>query len=359
MKLSRKDFLRLGLAGGAGLFLPFGVLGCGGLTTGNNSAQGSAGALLKSSARLPEPFTISLHIPPVLEPVHTDASAEHYEITQKVGQAEILLGLKTEVWGYDGIFPGPTIESRRGRQTVIRHRNEGPLPTVVHLHGGKTPPEHDGYLTDIVMPVGSRESRHGNHGGHVKLNVSGEGIFERDVPWMICDRAFTGDGTLDYPSIDPSLKGQPGVEGEYMSVVLGDCILVNGAPWPVLEVTNTLYRFRLVNAASNARRYRLALDPPPQEGTSFAQIGSDGGLLAKSVNHDKIEMAQAERFDVIVDFSNYPVGTEVTLVNEFGVGSTTQIMRFVVARKGTEESHIPPKLIDFQSLSKSDATVVA
>ena len=406
MKLSRKEFLKLSLAGGVGLFLPFGVSGCGGLTAGNNSAQGSAGALLKSAARLPEPFTIPLPIPPVLEPVHTDASAEYYEIAQKVSRAEILPGLKTEVWGYDGIFPGPTIESRRGRQTVIRHRNELPVPTVVHLHGGKTPPEHDGYPTDVVMPVGSRESRHGNHGGHAELNVIGEGIFdykypldqpaatlwyhdhrmdftgpqvykglagfhlirddeeealglpagEQDVPLMICDRAFTEEGSFDYPSLDPSLKDEPGVAGEYMSGVLGDCILVNGAPWPVLEVTNTLYRFRLLNA-SNARRYRLALDPPPQERASFVQIGSDGGLLAKPIDYGKIEMAQAERFDVMVDFSTYPVGTEVTLINEFGTDSTAKVMRFVVAREGTEESRIPPKLADFRPLSRSEATV--
>lgn len=37
------------------------------------------------------------------------------------------------------------------------------------------------------------------------------------------------------------------------------------------------YRLRLLNA-SNARRYELALDPPPEEGASFVQIGSDGGL---------------------------------------------------------------------------------
>ncbi len=62
------------------------------------------------------------------------------------------------------------------------------------------------------------------------------------------------------------------------------------------------------------------------------------------MNHGKIDMAQAERFDVMVDFSIYPVGTEVTLINEFGAASTSKVMRFVVAREGTEESRIPPKL---------------
>jgi spore coat protein A len=402
VKRSRKDFLRLGLAGGAGLFLPLGASGCG-LLAGNNSAEGSAGTLLESAARLPEPFAVPLPVPLVLEPVRTDAYADYYGIAQKVGRQEILPGLKTEIWGYDGIFPGPTIESRRGRRAIVRHRNELDVPTVVHLHGGVTPPEHDGYPTDVILPVGGRGG-HGGHDGH-GTNVSegtrayvyplqqpaatlwyhdhrmdftgpqgykglagfhlvrddeeeslGLPAGERDVPLMICDRSFAADGSLRYPSIDPSLEGQPGVEDGYMSGVLGDCVLVNGAPWPLLEVTNTRYRFRLLNA-SNARRYRLALDPPPRERAPFVQIGSDHGMLPASVEHDRIEIAQAERFDVIVDFSHYPVGTEVTLVNELGTGGTARVMRFVVARKGNEESRIPSKLADFRPLSKSEATV--
>jgi spore coat protein A len=383
------------------LFLPFGISGCGGLAAGNNSAQGSAGTLLESAARLPEPFSVPLPVPPVLEPARSDASADYYEITQKVGQAEILPGLKTEVWGYNGIFPGPTIESRRGRQTIVQQRNELNVPTVVHLHGGRTPPEHDGYPTDMIMPIGGWDGRHSGHGGTMsegtkeyvypidqgattlwyhdhRIDFTGPQVYkglagfhlirddeeeafglpagERDVPLMICDRSFAEDGSFDYPSIDPSLKGEPGVEDEYMSGVLGDCVLVNGAPWPVLEVTNTRYRFRLLNA-SNARRYRLALDPPPQEGSSFVQVGSDQGLLAQPVNHDRIEIAQAERFDVIVDFSSYSVGDEVTLINEIGADGTAQIMRFVVARKGKEDSQIPAKLVDIRPLSRSEATV--
>jgi spore coat protein A len=138
--------------------------------------------------------------------------------------------------------------------------------------------------------------------------------------------------------------------------VLGDCILVNGAPWPVLEVTDTLHRFRLLNA-SNARRYRLALDPPPREGYSFVQVGSDQGLLPGPIAHDEIDIAQAERFDVVVDFSAYPVGTEVTLVNEFGTSGVRPVMRFVVAREGKKDGRIPSKLADFRPLSRSDATV--
>ena len=129
------------------LALPVGASACSG------SSEGSTGDLLGSKARLPQPFQNPLPVPPVLEPVSSDADADYYEMTQKAGEAEILPGLKTEVWGYEGVFPGPTIESRSGRKVVVRHWNELPVPVSTHLHGGKTPPESDGYPTDLILPM--------------------------------------------------------------------------------------------------------------------------------------------------------------------------------------------------------------
>jgi FtsP/CotA-like multicopper oxidase with cupredoxin domain len=43
------------------------------------------------------------------------------------------------------------------------------------------------------------------------------------------------------------------------------------------------------------------------------------------VSHTALAVAPAERFDVIVDFSAYPVGTEVTLLNTLQTGATGQI----------------------------------
>ena len=97
------------------------------------------------------------------------------------------------------------------------------------------------------------------------------------------------------------------------------------------------YRFRILNG-SNARRYRLALDPPPPDGPAFVQIGSDGGLLDGPLEHDAIQLAAAERFDVVIDFGAYPVGTLITVTNALGVGSTDAVMRFRVARDGARDS---------------------
>jgi spore coat protein A, manganese oxidase len=57
-----------------------------------------------------------------------------------------------------------------------------------------------------------------------------------------------------------------------------------------MEVSNTMYRFRVLNA-SNARRYELKLDPPPSGGDSFIQVGSDVGLLGVPVSHEHIPIA--------------------------------------------------------------------
>src|SRR5919107_1842126 len=400
MTLTRKEFLKLGLVGGGGLALSSSASA----PSAWGRASGTTGNLLRSKAQLPKPFTIPLFVSPVLEPVRTDDGIDFYEMTSKVGRAQILPGLETEVWGYDGIFPGPTIDSRSGRKIVVRQHNELTVPVSTHLHGGRTPPGSDGYPTDLIMPKDKKRDR--STGGHGSMDMGGSRHFkdyvypleqraatlwyhdhrmdftgpqvwrglagfhiirddeedalplprgEKDIPLMICDRSFDRDGSFLYPSLDPSLRDKPGVEDDYMDGVLGDTILVNGAPWPLLEVSNTRYRFRILNA-SNARRYELALEP--SYGAPFVQVGSDGGLLGAPVPHRSIRIAQAERFDVVVDFSKYDVGDEITLKNRMGKDGTANVMRFRITRNERDESTVPRRLSDmkeFEGLTESRA----
>jgi spore coat protein A len=371
MRLSRREFLGLGVAGAAGLLLPAGTFGAA-------AVRARAAANLESPPV--EPFAIPLPVPPVLEPARKDATTDYYEMTQKVGDAKILPGLETPVWGYEGVFPGPTIKARNGRRVVIRQKNGLPVPISTHLHGGATPPESDGYPTDLVPPGKHRDyvypnrQRASTHWYHDhRMDFSGPQIYrglagfylitdddedalalpkgEKDIPVMIADRLFTEDGSFYYPSLEPSLTGGPGVLGAYSDGVLGDTILVNGAVQPFLEVSNTQYRFRFLNA-SNARRYELALD----SWHPLVQVGSDGGLLSAPQALRKIRIAPAERFDVVVDFSEYPVGSKVVLKNLLGNGSTDDVMRFDVVRGEKDESRIPPKLADLEDLDTTGAT---
>ncbi|GAA3387123.1 multicopper oxidase family protein [Cryptosporangium minutisporangium] len=383
--MRRRQFLGL-VGAAAGTVALAGVAGC--------DTPGQTGELLASEIPLPEPFRVPLPVPPVKRPVRRDATTDWYDIVQRRAEAEILPGVRTPILGYDGVFPGPTIESRRGRRTVVRHHNRTDVPTVVHLHGGHTPADHDGWPTDLVMPLsGTHSHSHSHHPGRItqgrrdyvypldqeaatlwyhdhRMDFTGPQVYrglagfhlvrdaveealplpsgDREIPLMIADRAFASDGSLKYPAMDPA-GHTAGPMDDWIEGVLGDVILVNGAPWPELEVVGARYRFRVLNA-SNARRYRLTLDPPPPGGPAFVQIGSDAGLLAAPVEHGNVDIAPAERFDLIVDFSGYRPGQVVTLRNGFGAGGTGQVMRFRVTRRVADESSVPARLAEVPPL---------
>jgi spore coat protein A len=88
-------------------------------------------------------------------PTRQTSDTDYYEIVQSAATAEILPGLKTPIWGYNGTFPGPTIAQNPGRNVVVTLRNNLPLPTVAHLRGGAIPHDSDGYPTDFVLPAAS------------------------------------------------------------------------------------------------------------------------------------------------------------------------------------------------------------
>ncbi len=86
--------------------------------------------------------------------------------------------------------------------------------------------------------------------------------------------------------------------------------MVNGSTWPFQVVEQRRYRFRFLNGCQS--RF-LILDFSEIPGVEAWQIGNEGGFLAAPVNltadHGSwLLMGLAERADVIVDFTNVPVG---------------------------------------------------
>jgi spore coat protein A len=396
VSLTRRQVLRA--AGTAGLFLPLGW-GLGGCAAGN---PGSLPKVLPSTAPLPPLFAVPLpRIAQAQAQTQTPGGIARYELPLQEGKAEILPGLKTTIWGYAGRFPGPTIEARVGRPIAVHQRNELPVPIVTHLHGGRTAPDSDGYPTDLVLPSDPRwqnfrpEDPHARlaHGERTyvyehqqraatlwyhdhRMDFTGPQVWRglagfhiirddaedalplprgaREIPLLICDRSFEADGSLRYPSVDPELM-RHGVADPYAGGVLGDVMLVNGAPWPELEVDAARYRFRVLNAC-NARRLTLSLDPkPPGSSGGLVQIGSDGGLLAAPLTHTSVPVAPAERYDLVIDFSRYPVGSTVVLRNTADSGRMGQILRFRITRRAGDDTKIPDTLGEFERLSAAHA----
>src|SRR4029453_11210723 len=162
-----------------------------------------------------------------------------------------------------------------------------------------------------------------------------------DVPVLIQDRLFASDGSFHYRM------------GNHLGAKSGT-MLVNGAPWPRLDVSTRLYRFRVVNS-SNASPLRLALS----SGDPLIQIATDGGLLPTPVVCRQIPLAMAERSEVIIDFSRHSVGTDIVLQNLNTRGATgsisNEIMRFHVARVERDGRAMPTRLAESEPLDRSAA----
>ncbi|MDQ7861053.1 multicopper oxidase domain-containing protein [Peribacillus frigoritolerans] len=162
----------------------------------------------------------------------------------------------TKVWGYEGSYPGPTIEVESGEKVVIKWTNNLPakhlLPvdytvhgahldvpevrTVVHVHGASVEPESDGYpeawFTRGFKQVGPYFRKkvyqydnnmqactlwyHDHTLGITRLNIYAglAGFYlirdhrerllnlpcgQYEIPLIIQDKSFNEDGSLFYP----------------------------------------------------------------------------------------------------------------------------------------------------------------
>ena len=320
------------------------------------------------------------------DPVLPDGNCDYYELTIKPGLTEMMTGVLTPIWGFNGLFPGATFFARRGRTSVVRIVNRVPEIMSTHLHGGHTPPDSDGVPmlsygpTDVIAAgqlAGSRTFVYPNdnpfsatlwyhdHGedctahnvykglcGMYLLtpNDSDEdarvrwvesqlpnGYGRYDIPMVFQDRQFNGDGTLAYSAFDH--------DG-----FIGDRHIVNGVIQPYLPVARRKYRFRWLNG-SNARQYEFFLS----SGDKFVVIGSDGGLLPQPAEVAGLRVAPAERYEVVIDFSRYPVGSRVYLLNclqqtdgrgpeDVDMDACTPIVEFRIARDEDDPSTIPVDL---------------
>ena len=185
----------------------------------------------------------------------------------------------------------------------------------------------------------------------------------REIPLVIQDKTFVdgtdsgyawgqpGDLWYPYQYEDP----EPGFAPPTPSAVpefFGDTSVVNGVAYPFLKVEPRHYRFRILNA-SQARFYNLQLYyanasgtdvdhtqvddrrvPAATAGPRMIQIGTEGGFLTfpavlndppRPLEFDPVSgnatsytllMGPGERADVVIDFSNVPVGSKLLLYND-------------------------------------------
>jgi spore coat protein A len=352
-----------------------------------------------------EPFVDPLPWPvPEVQPISGELGGfAEYEITMDEVRQQLHRDLSaTTVWGYQGSFPGPTLETTVGKPISVKFINNLPTTghyltvdtcphgpnywrdsalTSVHLHGGHVPSRFDGQpeLTffpgefDIYEYPNDQEAStlwyHDHALGITRLNVymglAGYYLIRPDcavtqndpecngslppksyeVPAVIQDRSFDERDQLLYPS---RIAG-----GGFF----GDKILVNGKVWPYLNVDQGKYRFRLLNG-SQARNYTLRLEnlADPEQVIPFTLIGTDGGLIDAPIDLTSIHMVSAERFDVVIDFAGFPAGTEIVLRNDDADSPRIpNVMKFIVQGQPGYTTPLPASLKPVDPIPENDA----
>jgi FtsP/CotA-like multicopper oxidase with cupredoxin domain len=205
----------------------------------------------------------------------------------------------------------------------------------------------------------------------------------REIPIAIQDRSFNADGSLFYPDTRGFFDGITGpyipdtdISPIWNPEFFGNMIIVNGSTWPFLDVEQRRYRFRVLNGCQS--RF-LILDFDQIPGVKVWVIGNEGGFLDAAVNltatnGNRLLMGLAERADLIVDFTNVPVGNYV-LANvgpdePFGGGeppddfdtadpaTTGQIMQFRVVPARTVDTTTPAQFLQLPAITPLPAATV-
>jgi spore coat protein A, manganese oxidase len=341
MRITRRQFLRYGMAAGALAVAPW---------PASADVHVRRLGLRKYLEPLPVPGSGIV--------VARPSATNHYAFTQRQIARRLHPELPpTEFWAYDDGFGlsdqagsfGMAVVAEVGSPLRISYTNALPatypgwLPVdtrltplgdqvrvMTHLHGGFVAAESDGNPAVTPNGFGQGETQsviypnqapqtaaamlwfHDHGLGATRLNVAAglaAAYIVRDhldtgtepnpigipggpyeVPLVVQDRRFNPDGTLLYPTSD--IAGVTWI-GEYF----GDVMLVNGKVWPFLDVEPRLYRLRILNGC-NARILNLSIP-----GAAMWQIGAEGGMWDRPVSTRRVLLAPAERADLLVDFS--------------------------------------------------------
>jgi len=334
-----------------------------------------------AQAALPlDPSLLTKYVDPLPKPAQIVATGSNnvFDVTISEFDQQLHRDLPpTTVWGYNGSYPGPTIQAFRWTPVYVTYLNElfsptlldrlpvdqtlhwadpygispsfdpyfGPVPAVTHSHGGENHSASDGHpeawftpFYDFVGPKWSQYTYeylntqeaatlwyHDHALGMTRLNVWG---------------GLAGFYIVNDPCNEP--KGLP--KGEYdREIVIQDRLFDTDGQilYPVdppnpdvhpfwtpegfgdtIVVNGKIWPFMEVEPrkyrfrllnGSNARFYNLSIDG----NRKFVLIGVEGGYLdSPSAPLSQILLAPAERADVVVDFSGLDPGTSVIVRND-------------------------------------------
>ncbi|MCA1576606.1 MAG: multicopper oxidase domain-containing protein [Acidobacteria bacterium] len=282
----------------------------------------------------------------------------------------------TYIWGFNGQYPSPTCLNKYGKTTIVRFRNSLPVNTTtfgrneitIHLHNGHHGSESDGFAGDYfstgfwkdnMYPViyagldafggigdpteAQRSQWFHDHRAEFTLNNN---ILGLNGMFFIYDQVDPGHehpsagslqlpgyyGITDFPVILTDKRFCPTANGrtEMVQAAGGDKWIVNGQIQPKMTVRRRKYRFRFLNTGPT-QTYDISLIKPDGSVGTMVVVATDGNLLENPIPVDAganagnsnsntapivpgaIRVSVAERYDVIIDFAQFPAGSKLYL----------------------------------------------
>jgi blue copper oxidase len=285
------------------------------------------------------------------------------------GLHEFYKGKPARTFGYSAAFLGPVLRFRRGARVEMIVENALDAPTTVHWHGLLVPGEMDGgpqsriepgTIWRATLPIVQAAASlwyhphpHHDTARQTYLGLCGLIIVDDgdqrglphnygvdDLPVIIQDRTFEPDGSLNYEADELGI-----IYG-----VRGDTVIVNGAIEPVAKVPAGWVRLRLLNGA-NAQNFDLRFS----DRRTFHVVASDGGFLSRPVPMSRLRISPAERFEILVDFSDrrsalLETGPDEAMgifgaISEDHTNDFVPVMRFEPTA-ATAAGRLPSRLID-------------
>ena len=262
---------------------------------------------------------------------------------------------ETEIWGFDGMAPGPVIRVGQGERVQRTFLNGLPQPGSVHWHGIRIDNAMDGVpgLTQDPVPPGGRfeydfiapdAGTFWYHSHNRTVEQVARGLYgalivdEPDRPDIDADFPLAVDDWRLSPETAEIVQDFDNFRDRSHAGRLGNILTVNGTFDPVVRVRrNDRLRLRLINTA-NARVLQVGLN------------GLDGWIMAlDGMPLDRplpvtgaFTLAPGQRADVFVDvMANAGAGADLlSIERDGGYG----LMRFDVAAGGRTRRDAPAAL---------------
>jgi bilirubin oxidase len=254
-----------------------------------------------------------------------------YNLEMMNGSVQYFPGPATSTMGFNGNVLGPTLVMNAGELVQLNVLNSLGEETTVHWHGLHVAGEDDGGPwsafgpNETYNPSFTVEDKASTYWYHPHLHYLTQKQVTLGLAGMIIvkdaeEAAINLPRTYGVDDIPLIMQSKP-FNGSFISYIVGpgngtgtgpinnDAVfMMNGIIDAEQSVPRQVVRFRLLNGA-HQRVFNVGLS----DNATFYQIGSDGGLLAAPVPLTRVRLAPGERAEILVNFSNYPEGSQLFL----------------------------------------------